>query len=645
MNCVVNMDEINGDFFIYEFRAVEKYIKYGALVLDKITGIPNVCSVVFENGKVFYVLAQREISELNVRKFLDSDKEGQLLRFNRVSAEMVPSNLLVQLFFNSLNNYLGSEYSFNNITGKLYCYNPKLFVRKKKKGQEYISQIPALEIKVSSRNILTFRVVTFTSLQEKGFLKFGKKKIHQYAVYDLAANNSLRRIVSESPNEQGFIIKQFSNKKSNIPLLSFSNYNDFQLSKCGNLSRVLNVFGEKFKPYFNLEFKRIYDCSEVVFCEERIGNIGSIVQEGIVIENASSELYSEAFADDLRNALGKLGVKINQEDGQTTLLKIIDNKEFYEAYPDLEDKHETSDNRVVQNVTFQDFSCNVDAAIRCIIKELAIKRDIVKGKLEILDWHLFDFEEDIKFYKKIETVFHSLIINTQGQLFYVKSEYAIDNVDSELERLLPIFEKYKSEIECVVSYQGEFFIFLKTELLALPDFFSIEELLRREMLPLTLSSNELANYLNRINDKNVGKIIDDLKPITYSREKILELIPKNQTTIRKKLSAIIEQETGIILKNYLRQAAYKYDLFSSNLHIKYCYESVSYNYFVGEIAENINLHFNFASNIRKIICGKNEVLIEKLMQLMSVDFVRNEQLTVLPFPVKYLNEYILLDVK
>lgn len=48
-----------------------------------------------------------------------------------------------------------------------------------------------------------------------------------------------------------------------------------------------------------------------------------------------------------------------------------------------------------------------------------------------------------------------------------------------------------------------------------------------------------------------------------------------------------------------------------------------------------------AANIRELCTeGSGKVDIERVLPLMDVDFVRNGQLTVVPFPFKYLREYI-----
>ena len=50
---------------------------------------------------------------------------------------------------------------------------------------------------------------------------------------------------------------------------------------------------------------------------------------------------------------------------------------------------------------------------------------------------------------------------------------------------------------------------------------------------------------------------------------------------------------------------------------------------------------NRAANIRRIEGYKDApIMFEKLLGTMNVTFVHNGQLTVLPFPFKYLREYI-----
>lgn len=64
-------------------------------------------------------------------------------------------------------------------------------------------------------------------------------------------------------------------------------------------------------------------------------------------------------------------------------------------------------------------------------------------------------------------------------------------------------------------------------------------------------------------------------------------------------------------------------------------------YLVGTIGEGMRWNIPRAANIRKIEGNSGaQVMFERLLPLMNVTFVHNGQLTVLPFPFKYLREYL-----
>lgn len=93
--------------------------------------------------------------------------------------------------------------------------------------------------------------------------------------------------------------------------------------------------------------------------------------------------------------------------------------------------------------------------------------------------------------------------------------------------------------------------------------------------------------------------------------------------------------------NKLRGKEKRDELLTSCLDIK-CFENDGeIYYFVGEIGEGMRSSISHSANIRKIVRYKDAPdFFEKLLPLMSVSFVKNGQLTVIPFPFKYLREYI-----
>lgn len=80
------------------------------------------------------------------------------------------------------------------------------------------------------------------------------------------------------------------------------------------------------------------------------------------------------------------------------------------------------------------------------------------------------------------------------------------------------------------------------------------------------------------------------------------------------------------------------------LNIKYEYNDNDYDdghtfvYYVG--AKSKRTSYPNACCMRKVVSLGDEIEYEELLPLMVVEFVRNNQYTVLPFPYKYLREYI-----
>ncbi len=85
----------------------------------------------------------------------------------------------------------------------------------------------------------------------------------------------------------------------------------------------------------------------------------------------------------------------------------------------------------------------------------------------------------------------------------------------------------------------------------------------------------------------------------------------------------------------------KDNLYSGLCDINY-YEIDNFNYYnAGLTLKNIKMKIYRASHLYRIICLENsKCIMTNILELMSVGFVRYNELTVLPYPIKYLREYI-----
>lgn len=136
---------------------------------------------------------------------------------------------------------------------------------------------------------------------------------------------------------------------------------------------------------------------------------------------------------------------------------------------------------------------------------------------------------------------------------------------------------------------------------------------------------------NNTSESINGIIIDDKNNVNIIRDTGWLTIPEI-ADIRSQL---------LLGNNKLRSEVKRQELLSSILDIKLFKERDMLYYFVGVIGAGMRYNVCHAANIRKIEgYGGSELFFEKLLPLMNVTFVRNGQLTILPFPFKYLQEYL-----
>ena len=85
-------------------------------------------------------------------------------------------------------------------------------------------------------------------------------------------------------------------------------------------------------------------------------------------------------------------------------------------------------------------------------------------------------------------------------------------------------------------------------------------------------------------------------------------------------------------------------LLENILDIKYYqqpdYEDTpSFYYYVGTKRASLQTSIHNACSVRKVVSETDDLEFSELLPLMAVEFVRNNQYTVLPFPFKYLREW------
>lgn len=572
---------------IFCIRTSEKHFKNGAYIIDAPLLSNNVCSVLFKSGREIFVLMKSNGSNKSLLKNAILKENGaDRITISQVTPNSLKDDIVFQLMLNSLGNYESPLLKFNNLTGHLYCFHPNWLIRGRKSEADVVFKVPCLELRLSSEFRLNMEVHTFTSELLRNKIEFKKKKFDEYPKYIFSAHNTLRRKLKDDVG-YSFIMRQTKNAKTEIAFLDIQNIDRFNQSKMGILTTVLENFNDRFSSIAHLDFESITDYKALDYTrsvanenKQAISDLLSI--KPIKIVDCIDDEYSKIFCKEICDLLlSKYGIKTScgKRVAKDHLnIRVIHNAAFY---ADSDDPHRIFNDVAVQHITFEDFSECSEFAISTVIHEMLIKADLVKQKISLFDWNTLGLKDDIDF---------GIEVTDEQNTKYIFMTIHPDGTFNISEQTLNLFEANKYN-QCVEIFENA-----------------------------------------KMNSVKVHGIIRDaLGNINIIKD-------TEWFTIPEIYSIKAELANG---NTKLRGKEKRNELLSSCLDIKMFNDGVSEYYFVGTIGNGMRWLINRAANIRKIEPFEDSILMfEKLLPLMNVTFVHNGQLTIIPFPFKYLREHL-----
>ncbi|VVB51364.1 Uncharacterised protein [uncultured archaeon] len=209
----------------------------------------------------------------------------------------------------------------------------------------------------------------------------------------------------------------------------------------------------------------------------------------------------------------------------------------------------------------------------------------------------------------------------------------------------------------VISEDGDKNLIFGTEEITIPALTRIKKIIieKDAMLPEGMrTGSEFASIVEQCfvkafetDNYKVNLLIEELRKIG-AQELLKEDFRKMLNTNLGRNSKVAAKLRSYLLENHSVRLIFPKDnqskdaLFDSSINIKYFGETDSEaNYFVGNRRENVQFSFKDACHLRKVVAVDGTKLIFKeLLPTMNVDFVRTGQSTVVPFPFKYLREYM-----
>ena len=585
---VFDYDKINS---LYDFYLIEnegKSFKPDSNILYESSINKDILSIQYTVGSSFLIMLKKSNLNKNVINQLiekyNSENDNNLKQKKLiVPFEKFPHSLL-QLLFNALAKSSSNE-SCSNIGGKLYYFS-----------ETRSKQIHCIQFKINSDYTFELKSKTFTEALENS----------KQRRFILQTNNTLIPADKNSKQKQ-YVDFQYNNTKHAVTFLEIKSLQAFEISKVGILDKLLQKFNKSYGDFIKLEFRKETDWNKLEVKSsasqkvKHLGRIQKLLKNKTInivdkIHDASSKYFCDQLKSIYDSMLNDVEVLITTKTKNNALnICAIHNKTYYEINKDEKDTYENSGKSIIQNITLEDFTNNKgeisEAACLVVLNELIVKEDIIKNhKITIADWSSYNFDKNLIF------------------CWYEKND---DNIN----------HYYFME----VKPNGEFEIGEKSK-----DLFNQEQFEKiEEIFEL---NNMKAERHNKYSEKYEGLILNDKDEINILQDTSFFMLPE-YSLISQNL------KTGKISRS--KDSLIKYFKGCLDIYYKNTDESVLYS--SGQIGSGMNTTVARAAHVRKIIPYKgSNLFFQNYLETMNVTFIRNGQLTVIPFPFKYLREYVKL---
>lgn len=656
------------DFSIYEIRR-DSGDYFRSKIPDFALEECHARAVAYEYGSTCYILYARNEAEKHALKQKLESCESDFCIHEISSQQLAQTgqHLLAQLLCNTIPSFKTNHAEFHNLTGKLYCQDAA-WTRQRK---DFLVGFWALEISFTRDCCIRLRVQTFRNTR-LGMNDSGKA---QY-LFD-PKHYVLRRALYSERQEPGdrFVQGAYHPKrKNNIPFLLFGSLTEYQKCKIGVLHCFLQDVQQFLSAYIQLTPVALDEnqhastacpTESMDTIRQRIQSVRLFWKD--TVQNEQSPALLSLLQQELLQYSG-----VTLQDGVPqkgdALLRIIHHQEYYEDCPEQDPYPNAPRHCIVQHITVEDFQltgknqrCSQpkeDYNLRKILQELAIKIDVFQRRMTCYPWPALGFSVPISFvmaeakYKK-PTRFYMFRVYPDGELsFHTWEQNLLENT-TEQEKIAQCFTTSSDYFDR--SVQGLIFedednihTIYNTDRFTLPNMQALEQLLRAtcddEQLKLQPIADAIREYAVSASEKEKETCQQKLLSIEMlgkdaSRKQLRQLL-NMKTKLGKKLNMFIFDRTGILIGDNKKRKDNRERLFGGLLGIRHFIRDDAQYYYSGYVDKALNRSLPHACRIRKVCSAGHILHFERYLPLLEVDFVRASGWTVLPFPFKYLREWM-----
>lgn len=575
---------------VFRLRSSKGRFGYADEVFDRLAREASIMSVSFLGGGEAWVLARRGGERGKPEAALRSAISGRRDLAFSVQRDLraVDSRVLAQLCLAAVAG-TGALDESSNLCGRLFVVSLGRPHTEYFKGGFDPKAIHALEISVSPRMELELKVATFTSCAARRFKRERPR-------FELVDGRYLRRALSyKDPNDKALFALgaiRDGERYGKFAFMDASGPAEFARSKLGILRSVFVCLDELFEGAVRLEFEEAEEGESLYFSKsdraERLTAVArQLEQKDLCVCDLTGELgdAAQSVALTVEDVIGHEARVVEKPKAGAANLLIVHGVSHYE-----DSKGDPYGNAPIGTLTqhLTPESGFTPTVVAVALKELTIKRDVAEGRMALLPWKWGSWS----FARRTECdedAFAFLDVSPDGSMVFEGPASAIE-ASVRHQALVEVLLASEEAEFAIKGPEGDINAIGRTELFGVPDFERVwrDLMVRRPDRVLKPNGQAMKHAIGK------GKADREL----YFADAID--------------AASCRTVDG---KTYYRAGLRGYNMQFSATHK--------------------------ASLLREVIpWGDSRPLTDELLPMLDVDMVRWGESTVVPFPLKYLREWV-----
>lgn len=668
----IHYDHINRDYDLYRIQPKqtddkdeEKCVLKRSL--EKLDQLSPVLAVLYRyKGPVYLIFEKGSVCSEDLQSHINQYDKGSIVEPLDIKDPLsITPTELSQLLINMLPNMEFSQ-KFNNISGRYFSFNQKSF----RKDCILAYHISLIESETSKQECMVHmegesyhrlsKVLEYNDKYRNDILKLPR-------YYKGNEGYVLRRCLTPLSTDQCFVRRSVYRRQREdfVNSLDIHDIQGFENSKCGMLHQFYIDVDLHLNDYIqlhpiDLDNEQMANTYSDFLSQDYIRNLYNDL--GVHLIDRVNDSSSKKMIDLIVSKLKDRGIdNIHYDKGKQFNIALIHNQKYCknnkipdQHVSDLNFQHITYETCIARDNTV-DISDNI---MDRILMELLIKRDIANRSISIYHWNWdkpveYVTRESERCGNKKITKYFLLSVFPDGSMDYYKIE---DDTSELYQRYESVFTNYKSSVfepELLISTQDYQALISDSKMMVLPDLKELDFRLNAYRKDKEISKSKLTRLLKSFVETNeeyreeIERILKNLNKNTYQYQEVVRKASKAgnpplinlATSLGRKFVKHCRDTSRVVFNPCLKSDVVK--VFQHIYTLKDEEDSKKLYYYVGK-KEPMKFTLVNACHIRRITVlegALDDDFKKFIFDQLSVNFIRNNDYTVVPFLRKYIEEF------